>query len=73
MTGMLTVNKADGRKRYQMIAASDIVRLCPLSPVIHGRAPLDVNRDNVLEHFSNFYLNKYRNIDDYIFMSSDAL
>ncbi|KAG8701101.1 hypothetical protein FRC09_005560 [Ceratobasidium sp. 395] len=42
-------------------------------PVIHGPAPRDVHRDNVLDRFSDFYLNRFRNIDDYMFMYSNAL
>ncbi|KAG9084396.1 hypothetical protein FS749_005263 [Ceratobasidium sp. UAMH 11750] len=61
--------ETDGRKQYRIVPASEILRLCPLAPVIHGPAPLDVNRDNVLERFTTFYLNKYRNVDDYMFMS----
>ncbi|KAG8718406.1 hypothetical protein FRC09_012715 [Ceratobasidium sp. 395] len=32
-----------------------------------------VDRDDVFDEFSSFYLNKYRNIDDYIFMFSGSL
>jgi hypothetical protein len=53
--------------------ACNIVRLCPLSPIIRGRAPRDVDCNNVLDRYSEFYLNKYRNMDDYIFMSSHNL
>lgn len=72
-TGLLRVSKADGRWQHRVVMVSDIVWLCPLAPIIRGPAARDVNRDNVLERYSDFYLNKYRNIDDYIFMSSYSL
>ncbi|KAG8702415.1 hypothetical protein FRC08_003497 [Ceratobasidium sp. 394] len=73
ITGLLTVSKVDGQNKHRLVLASGIVRLCPSAPVIHGCAPRDVDRHNVLERFSRFYLNKYRSIDDYIFMCSDIL
>ncbi|KAG9083593.1 hypothetical protein FRC07_013868 [Ceratobasidium sp. 392] len=73
VTGLKTVKKFEGRKRHVLVPATDIVRLCPLAPVIDGRGPGDINRDEVYDRFSTFYLNKYRNIDDFIFMFSDCL
>lgn len=72
-TGLLTIKQLDAQRRYRILLASDIVRLCPLAPVIHGKALRDVDCDNMLDRYSEFYLNKYRNIDDYMFMYSDAL
>jgi hypothetical protein len=72
-TGMLEVSKGDGRWQYRMFPASQVVRLCPLAPVIRGRAARDIDRDNVLERYTDFYLNKYRNLDDYMFISADIL
>ncbi|KAG9121596.1 hypothetical protein FRC07_002390 [Ceratobasidium sp. 392] len=72
-TGLLTVRKADTHWHHRIVLASEIVRLCPLAPIIHGRAPRDVDRNNVLEHFAEFYLNKYRNMEDYRFIYANAL
>lgn len=72
-TGLLSVKKLDGRRKHRLVLASNVVRLCPLAPIIRGRAPRDVNCNNVLDRYNDFYLNKYRNIDDYMFMCSDNL
>ncbi|KAG8705804.1 hypothetical protein FRC09_002747 [Ceratobasidium sp. 395] len=72
-TGLLTVSKTIGRWKHRIILASEVVRSCPLAPVMRGAALRDVNRDNVLERYSDFYLNKYRSVDDFIFMYSDML
>lgn len=72
-TGLLTVKKLEGRRKHRILMAANIVRLCPLAPVIRGKAPRDVNCDNALERYDSFYLNKYRNIDDFMFMYSDNL
>ncbi|KAG8723018.1 hypothetical protein FRC09_005099 [Ceratobasidium sp. 395] len=73
ISGLLKVSKTDGRWQHRIVLASEIVRLCPLAPIMRGPAPRDVSRDNVLEHFSDFYLNKYRSMDDFMFIYSDAL
>lgn len=72
-TGLLSVKKLAGQRRHRLILASEIVRLCPLAPIIRGRAARDVDCNNVLDRYSEFYLNKYRNIDDYMFLYSDNL
>lgn len=72
-TGLRIVKKVEGRSRHRIALASGVVRLCPLAPVIKGRAPRDVNCDNALDRYAEFYLNKYRNIDDYMFMCSNEL
>jgi hypothetical protein len=72
-TGMLKVKKADGRRQHTIVLASEIVRLCPLAPVIDGSAPRNVDFNTVLDRYDCFYLNKYRNLDDYVFMSLDIL
>jgi hypothetical protein len=72
-TRLLTVNKNEGPRQHRVIPVSQVLRLCPLAPVIRGKAARDVNRDNVLERYTQFYLNKYRTIDDYLFMSPDIL
>jgi hypothetical protein len=72
-TGLLAVKKVGLHRQHKLMPASDVVRLCPLAPVIQGNAPRDVDRDGALDRFSTFYLNNYRNIDDFIFMFSDCL
>jgi hypothetical protein len=67
-TGLCKVKKADGQRQYRLVPATDLVRICPLSPIILGRAQRDVNCDNMLERYTDLYLNKYRNIEDYTFM-----
>lgn len=73
MTGLLAVKKRDGQRQNRIILAANIVRLCPLAPIIRGRAPQDVDCDNVLDRYSDFYLNKYHNIDNFMFMYSNNL
>jgi hypothetical protein len=70
---MLEVSKAGGCWQHQMLPASQVVRLCPLAPVIRGHAARDVNHNNILEHYTDFYLNKYQNLDDYMFISENIL
>lgn len=72
-TGLRSVKKLDGRRQHRIALASDILRLCPLAPVMRGRALRDVDCDNVFDRYDDFYLNKYRNIDDFMFMYSDDL
>jgi hypothetical protein len=72
MTGLFEVNRA-GRHSNNVIFASQIVRLCPLSPIIRGIADRDADRDNVLERYESFYVNKYRNIQDYTFIHMNRL
>ena len=73
INGLLMVKKRDGRRMHRIVLASDIVRLSPLAPVICGSAPQDVDCDNVLDRYSDFCLNKYRNIDDFMFMYSNNI
>ena len=73
ITGLLSVKKLDARRKHRLVLASNVVRLCPLAPVIRGSAPRDVDCDNVLDRYDDFYLNKYRNVDDYMLMYSDNL
>lgn len=72
-TGLPIVKKLDARRQHRLALASDVVRVCPLAPVIHGRALRDVSSNNVLDRYNEFYLNKYRNIDDFMFLYSDNL
>jgi hypothetical protein len=72
-TRLLTVNKNEGQSRHRIVPVSQLLRLCPLAPVIQGQAARDVDRDNILERCTQFYLNKYRNLDDYLFLSPDLM
>ncbi|QRV92596.1 hypothetical protein RhiJN_20614 [Ceratobasidium sp. AG-Ba] len=54
--------------QYEIIFASQIMRLCSLAPVFSGPAARDVDRSNVLERYTTFYVNKYRNVLDYAFV-----
>jgi hypothetical protein len=64
------MNKNQG---HRVVLLSQILRLCLLAPVIRRKAAHGVNRDTVLEWYMQFYLNKYQNLDDYLFMSPDIV
>lgn len=72
-TGLMSVKKLETRRQHRMVLGSNIVRICPLAPNIRGSAPRDVDCDNVLDRYDEFYLNKYRNIDDFMFMYSNNI
>lgn len=71
-SGFYAVAKARNRgtPRYEVIAASQIARPCPLSPIIEGRANRAVTGHASLDHYDRFYINKYRTPRHFSFIHS---
>ncbi|QRV99076.1 hypothetical protein RhiJN_27095 [Ceratobasidium sp. AG-Ba] len=59
-----------GQGRYEVIAVSQIARPCPLSPQIKGSAIRGVEGQQSFDCYSQFYINKYRNPNDFLFINS---
>jgi hypothetical protein len=70
VSGFYAVAKAfdRGEPRYEVISASQIARPCPLSPVFKGPATRGVPGHEVLDHYSKFYINKYRTPHEFLFL-----
>lgn len=66
-SGFHTVGKSRvlGRTRYECVFLEQVIRPCPLSPIIKGAAKRDVEGHDSLSHYDSFYINKYRNPRDY--------
>lgn len=54
-----------GHRRYDCILLDQVVRPCPLAPIIKGPAARDVEGHRSLEHYQHFYINKYQNPHNY--------
>lgn len=69
-SGFYAVAKASNRgaPRFETIAASQLARSCPLSPLIKGPATRGVVGRQSLDHYQQFYINKYRTPNDYFFL-----
>jgi hypothetical protein len=55
---------------YEIIAASQIARPCPLSPYIVGAATPQVGGSDAFLCYDKFYINKYRTPRDFTFIHS---
>lgn len=70
-SGMHIVHKVTGRnnvQRARLIPARNIVQLCPLAPVIQGKADRTVKSTTSLAHYQSFYVNKYHDVEEHQFM-----
>jgi hypothetical protein len=69
-SGFYAVAKArtHGRPRYRCAYLDQVIRPCPLSPIIKGPAQRGMEGHDSLDHYFNFYINKYRNPHDYAWM-----
>lgn len=69
-SGFYAVAKAvnRGASRFETIAAAQLARPCPLSPLIKGAATRGVIGHQSLDHYQQFYINKYRTPNDYFFL-----
>jgi hypothetical protein len=56
---------SNGEHRGEIIAAHLIWQLCPLMPVIIGKADQAVTPTSTIGHYNAFYLNKYHNVDQH--------
>jgi hypothetical protein len=72
VSGFYGVKKASdrGAHRYEVIAASQIARPCPLSPQIKGPGIRGVDNSQSLDRYIEFYINKYRTPHDFLFLHS---
>lgn len=72
VSGFYAVSKSQhrGSPRYEVVAASQIARPCPLSPIIKGRASRGVEGHESLDHYDSFYINKFRRPRDFSFIHS---
>ncbi|KAG9122943.1 hypothetical protein FRC07_000441 [Ceratobasidium sp. 392] len=57
-----------GSPRYEVIAASQLARPCPLAPIFKGRATRGIVGHASLDHYERFYINKYRTPYDFFFL-----
>jgi hypothetical protein len=65
---MVAKSMAFGHPRYQCIFLDQVIRPCLLSPIINGPAVQGVEGHDSLDHYYRFYINKYRNPNDYMWM-----
>ncbi|KAG9091599.1 hypothetical protein FS749_016423 [Ceratobasidium sp. UAMH 11750] len=59
-----------GSPCYEAIAASQIARPCPLAPRFKGPAARGVVGHESLEHYQEFYINRYRTPRNFFFLLS---
>ncbi|KAG8795971.1 hypothetical protein FRC12_007317 [Ceratobasidium sp. 428] len=59
--------------RPQIAELSDVIRLCPLAPLISGPGIPGVLPQTSLDKYSSFYVNKYRSISDFVFCNNITL
>ncbi|KAF8593279.1 hypothetical protein BDV93DRAFT_482507 [Ceratobasidium sp. AG-I] len=57
-----------GLPRYEVIAASQIARPCPLAPYIEGPAVAEGIGHASFDYYSKFYINKYRTPQNFTFL-----
>ncbi|KAG9122176.1 hypothetical protein FRC07_001561 [Ceratobasidium sp. 392] len=71
-TGLLSISKKTegGSLRYEIVAASQLARPCPLAPVIKGPAIPGVVGHDSFNHYKQFFINKYRTPYDFFFLHS---
>jgi hypothetical protein len=54
-----------GYSQYRCIFLNQVIRPCPLAPIFSGPAVRGVEGHDSLDHYMNFYINKYRNPHDF--------
>lgn len=56
------------RRKGRVVALDDIVRPCPLSPVIQGRATKQDEREGAasMEVYQEFWINSFASLNDYV-------
>ncbi|QRV93928.1 beige protein [Ceratobasidium sp. AG-Ba] len=47
------------RSRFEVVAVSQLARICPLSPLFKGPATTGIEGHESLNHYNTFYINKY--------------
>lgn len=55
--------------RSAFIRATQIVRVCPLSPRFAGKALDDATPETAIERYDTFYINKYYTLSDYMYLN----
>jgi hypothetical protein len=64
--------KAYGQPRYECVSLDQIIRPCPLAPIIRGAATPEIEGHASLDHYDEFYINKYRNPHDYAWVHTSG-
>ncbi|KAG8768445.1 hypothetical protein FRC12_005555 [Ceratobasidium sp. 428] len=69
-TGLYPIAKRTqrGSPRYEVVAASQLARPCPLAPIFKGPATRGIVGHASLDHYKRFYINKYRTPYDFFFL-----
>jgi hypothetical protein len=60
-----------GLPRFEVVATSQVARLCSLAPRIEGPAARGVEGNKSLVHYDQFYINTYRNPRDFLFVHAN--
>ncbi|CUA74203.1 hypothetical protein RSOLAG22IIIB_11042 [Rhizoctonia solani] len=57
-----------GRTRYECVFLDQIIRPCPLAPIINGPAERGIEGHESLSYYNSFYINKYRHPRDFAWL-----
>jgi hypothetical protein len=66
--GVRKCTRAQNEPQYIVIRADQIVRPCPLLPIIKGPANRNLTNSNALSYYQQFYINKYRHPREFAFL-----
>lgn len=62
-----------GRPHYQCIFLDQVLRPCPLAPIIRGPAARGVEAHDSLEHYTQSYIIKYQHPHDYAWIHQSTV